>query len=608
MNILEGNKTKSESGAMGESAPVFGVNEKNNPLLDLLFKEESEAGTENKTRLLADGGSVLLLPPGKEILSNIETRKKKLRNRKRVARTLKPSGILLDKVATTLLLPQNFNDEEKKINIKKTVVISSEETADHSDSQNKPVAVDVKNQPLISLRNVDVKYNLGKSSEYQALKNITLDIYAGEFVIFFGPSGCGKSTLVNAIAGLEKPCKGTVTVAGENIHEFDADQIADYHATKTGFVFQAYNLIESLSVEDNIILPQMFTDATRAERREVTRKLLDRFKILEHAKKPPVMLSGGQQQRVGIARSLVNDPAIVFADEPVGNLDSTSTGIVLEIFKDLSRKDKKTLIMVTHNPEQLGIANRIFHIRDGQIVKEEVNDDVRPEAAKKKEQQKEEEVDMPKEIKALLRTYGAITPGQLNSMWLPLKAKMITEQLLNKYSREQIEIIENVIKRRLMNLISFNEMMTLFDLPVEESGAGLNKRLAAKLAGRVDAILKEAEEIKKYVIDVKKEVTMPEGDAHLMAVKQEEENIIREIRKQLLESYHGHTVEQNVIMLDRFIRERLENKLDKNAFIKKTAASFKNNGAGFNRQSAKNFARELDLLMLIKFGEEASIK
>ncbi|MBU4216357.1 ABC transporter ATP-binding protein [Candidatus Parcubacteria bacterium] len=456
-------------------------------------------------------------------------------------------------------------------------------------------------QPVISLKNIDIKYNFGKPTEYYAIKNASVDIYAGELIIFFGPSGCGKSTLVNAIAGLERPVGGTVEVMGKNILNFNYDQMADYHADTIGFVFQAYNLIESLSVEDNIIFPQMFRNVSRSQRKKKAQDLLDRFEIRRHAKKSPVMLSGGQQQRVGIARALVNDPVIILADEPMGNLDSASADIVVKIFRDLSKIENKTVILVTHNPELLSIANRIVYMKDGVIIREEVNDDVRPaEIKKEKEEEKvKDDQNIPVELRNLLKIYGGITSSQLNSMWIPLKAKMITDQILQKYTREQIEFIENVIKRRLMGIIPREEVFSLIDLPIEEGGAGLDKRSAETLADKIEMILLEVEMIKKYV---DKEVSNPQESTLA------EEDAVTEIRKQLLLQSEAHIIQKNIDNLEKFIRMRLENKIDKGGFVDGVSKPLALNGAGFGKSVAKKFARELELLMLIKFGEESESK
>ncbi|PLX21481.1 hypothetical protein C0584_02590 [Candidatus Parcubacteria bacterium] len=453
-----------------------------------------------------------------------------------------------------------------------------------------------KKNVLISLRDVDVKYNLGKASEFHALKNINIEIYPGEFIIFFGPSGCGKSTLMNVVAGLEPPCNGDVIVAGDDILKYDYDKMADYHTTRMGMVFQAYNLIDSLSVEDNVALPMTFKEASVKQKKKRTKELLERFDISKHAKNVPAMLSGGQQQRVGIARSLVNDPSIIFADEPVGNLDSKSASVVTKIFTALNRVDGKTLLLVTHNPEFLSMAHRVYYMKDGAIVKEEINKDIRPLEVRKEieeETKLDDDVKIPTELKLLMKSFGGLSSGQINSMWVPLKAKMITEQVLNKYSREQTELIERAVKARLMNLSSREEMLLALDKPMKEGGAGVDKRSAEKMTERVEEILEEVNWVKEYVDK--------SGDVEH---KEEADTLLIGIRQELMHFSKAHVKEVQIERLDKLIRLRLDNKIDKKKFTDLVGLRESAGGAGFNKRTSKKFGRELELLMLIKYGEE----
>lgn len=473
-----------------------------------------------------------------------------------------------------------------------------------------PVADTTKIKPIISLQNVNVKYNLGKVSEFHALKDINFDIYPGEFVIFFGPSGCGKSTLTNVVAGLERICSGKVIVGGLSLNDLSDDQLADYHTTKIGFVFQAYNLIDSLSIIDNVALPQAFTRQPLKLRLERATQALQRFKMVAHTKKMPVMLSGGQQQRVGIARALVNNPDIILADEPVGNLDSASAEMVIQIFQDLTKIDKKTVILVTHNQDLLKIANRIIHILDGRVIREEINDDIRPEEVKNKERKESDpDFEIPSELKILMRTYGALTMEQLNTMWIPMKAKIITERILQKYSKEQRDSIENVIRKRLMNLASRDELINSFDQPIDQGGAELDSRTATNLANKVEEIMHEAEKIKEFVTITRKKkplVSQEQNHAINEAFEQEmeEARIIIELRQQILHNFDGHVNINTLTKLDSLIKQRLKNKIDKNEFIGLASKPISRGGAGFRKSMARKFARDLELVILIKFGEE----
>ncbi|MBN2861225.1 MAG: ABC transporter ATP-binding protein, partial [Sphaerochaetaceae bacterium] len=189
-------------------------------------------------------------------------------------------------------------------------------------------------EPLIKLDNVSLAHNRGQANEVWSLKNISAEIYPQEHIIFFGPSGCGKSSLLNTIAGLERPTEGSVVVDGTDLTKLSRKQMIHFHQSTIGMIFQAYFLIPHLTARDNIILPQLFAKKSRSERLKQTERLMDRFGITDFQKRRPAMLSGGQQQRVAIARALANNPTVLLADEPAGNLDSNNTYIVLNLLSE----------------------------------------------------------------------------------------------------------------------------------------------------------------------------------------------------------------------------------------------------------------------------------
>jgi putative ABC transport system ATP-binding protein len=228
-------------------------------------------------------------------------------------------------------------------------------------------------QPIISVRKLSVTYFPGKSNEVRALKDVELEIFPGEFVIFFGPSGCGKSTLLYSLSGLEKNISGEILVKGVDLPTMKPRQREAFHQRTIGMIFQAYYLIPSLSVLENVTLPQVALGEVPHVRTSKATALLQKFGVSEQARKLPNELSGGQQQRVAICRSVMNDPDILFADEPVGNLDSKSTEEVMKLLRELNERDKKTVILVTHDPSHLHHAHRVFYMRDGQIVRVQQN-------------------------------------------------------------------------------------------------------------------------------------------------------------------------------------------------------------------------------------------
>lgn len=225
---------------------------------------------------------------------------------------------------------------------------------------------------VIEVENITKSYGVA-DNVFSVLNGISCSIDSGEFVIFFGPSGCGKSTLLNVICGLETVDSGKVSIRGEDISKFSQKEIAFYRRTKIGIVFQQFNLLKNLSNKGNVALPLVANGEPlkRAEHR--AEQLLTMFGLQKHINKQPTELSGGQQQRVAMARALAPNPWILVADEPTGNLDSKSADEVIEIFNILNRKSKRTVIMVTHNPDYLKYADRVLHLKDGKIVKEEKN-------------------------------------------------------------------------------------------------------------------------------------------------------------------------------------------------------------------------------------------
>jgi putative ABC transport system ATP-binding protein len=219
---------------------------------------------------------------------------------------------------------------------------------------------------LVELRNVSKIYHLG-GEEIRALDNLNLDIEAGEFISIIGPSGSGKSTLMHILGCLDSPTHGTIKLDGVMIHHATVAQLAGIRNRKIGFVFQFFNLLPKLTVAENVELPMVYSGIGRKERRERAMAVLKQVELENRSKHRPMQLSGGQQQRVAIARALVNNPRIVFADEPTGNLDSHTGEAILELFRRLSQEGR-TIALVTHDPEIAAVTPRRIEIRDGKIA------------------------------------------------------------------------------------------------------------------------------------------------------------------------------------------------------------------------------------------------
>jgi len=219
---------------------------------------------------------------------------------------------------------------------------------------------------LLEIRNVSKIYHLG-GEEIRALDDVTLDIDPGEFISIIGPSGSGKSTLMQIAGCLDTPTLGTIKLDGTMIQDASPRQLAAIRNRKIGFVFQFFNLLPKLNVLQNVELPMVYGGASSRERRERAMQALKLVNLDNRTKHRPSQLSGGQQQRVAIARALVNDPKIVFADEPTGNLDSHTGELILPLFHQLS-SEGRTIILVTHDPEIAAITPRRIEIRDGKIA------------------------------------------------------------------------------------------------------------------------------------------------------------------------------------------------------------------------------------------------
>ena len=230
---------------------------------------------------------------------------------------------------------------------------------ENTGKENRPVVIRVKNLYKI--------YRVG-DIKVRALDGLDFDIYKGEFVAIVGASGSGKSTLLNMLAGLEKPTRGEIEIGRVHIEKMTERQLVSFRREKVGFIFQAYNLLNTMNALENVALPLSFRGVSRRQRLKEARKYMDLVGVGGQARHMPNQMSGGQQQRVGIARALVVNPQIIFADEPTGNLDSKTTMEVLRLMQKIVREQDQTLVMVTHDNNLASYADRRIRIMDGRIV------------------------------------------------------------------------------------------------------------------------------------------------------------------------------------------------------------------------------------------------
>jgi putative ABC transport system ATP-binding protein len=221
----------------------------------------------------------------------------------------------------------------------------------------------------VKVEDISKIYNSG-GVEVKALEHISFALKEGEFVAILGPSGSGKSTLMHILGTIDKPTKGEVYIDGTPTSKMNEDEIAEFRNKKLGFVFQAYNLINGLDAEKNVVLPLMASNMPEKERVKRADDLLARLGLSHRLKQKPPKMSGGEQQRVAIARALVNNPSLILADEPTGNLDTKSGDEVIKLLGEVSKSGNVTIVMVTHNVDLTKYCDRVIYIKDGKIEKD----------------------------------------------------------------------------------------------------------------------------------------------------------------------------------------------------------------------------------------------
>lgn len=227
-------------------------------------------------------------------------------------------------------------------------------------------------ESVIKIQDVWKKYDMGKAGPLIVLKEINLEIRKGEFVAITGPSGSGKSTMVNIVGALDKPSWGAVYLKNENISKMSESSLAFLRGKTIGFIFQQFNLLPTLTALQNVMLPMEVVNESESKAKERAKELLEMLGLGERMNHKPNELSGGQQQRVAIARALANDPEVILADEPTGNLDSKTGQFIMNFLGKLN-KEGKTIVLITHDIELVNYAKRIVHIKDGKIEKETKN-------------------------------------------------------------------------------------------------------------------------------------------------------------------------------------------------------------------------------------------
>lgn len=248
---------------------------------------------------------------------------------------------------------------------------------------------DSQKKPVIEVDDLYKIYRVG-DERVRALNGVSFKIYEGEFCAIVGTSGSGKSTLLNMMAGLEKPTKGQIVIKNTHIEKLNENKLVKFRREHVGFIFQSFNLLGTMNAIENVALPLTFRGVRRKVRMAKAEKMIELVGLGKHKKHKPNQMSGGQQQRVGMARALVLDPDIVFADEPTGNLDSATSAEMMALMRKVVNEQKKTLVMVTHDNQLASYADRIIRIVDGKIVKLEENTSIQRESTKGEVKEDEE--------------------------------------------------------------------------------------------------------------------------------------------------------------------------------------------------------------------------
>jgi putative ABC transport system ATP-binding protein len=418
--------------------------------------------------------------------------------------------------------------------------------------------------PIIQLENVNFRYNIGKSYEVQAMKDINIEIDRGEYVAFFGPSGSGKTTLLYLISGVEPAQDGKILINGRDISKFTKQELAIYRQIGVGMIFQQFNLIPSLTVLNNVALPMSFLGISQKKRQAEGAKLLKRLGIENLAVRYPHELSGGQQQRVGIARALANNAPIIIADEPLGNLDSENSKKVLEFLKELHEKDNRTIIMVTHEAWSLRDVEKIFYIKDGQVIKtEKVNPDKLAESVTE---------DIFKEL----------APQRSGTEEV---AHMLSGLLLRGYTSEESNRFQFYLNQRLTGRISYQDFLNIIDKPYRDGGVGLWKQKARKISAYVEDVINE----RKQIAEVYKALVQnPENSPAAEVIK---------LRQWLLSEYDGSVDQMQQIRLDELLMERLRKIITEDNFKESLILPKSRFGVGLSLHSSQHLSEKLELAL-----------
>lgn len=431
-------------------------------------------------------------------------------------------------------------------------------------------------KPMIYSRDMEITYNLGKSNEFKALKGVNVGIVEQEYIILFGPSGCGKSTLLYSIFGVLRPSAGEVFVKGDSIYKFSPMEMVYFQRKTMGIMYQQFNLIPSISVLDNIALPMIFAGVSSGKREKKAWELLERFGIDQVAHKRPTLLSGGQQQRVSVARSLINDPEILIADEPVGNLDSVSSKAVMDTLDEINQKDKKTIILVTHDAKHLPYAHRVYYMKDGFVDRVVAN----PEKKQVKKITPGETIVT--EIEQIQRLFPYDTPQML-------RVKSIINYLTQKLTFDQITRLEQVTEDVIDGRLSLEMFFRILTAPYDQNGVQIDVLTAQEMATKLQKIVEQSRDVSRFR-KLRKKVNV--GMLHHDYVQNLRDYALEELEEKGIE-----LSEEQLSNLGVIIGNRVSGFIKKEEFKEQLELPIEENGVGLERTIVHQLTHYLEKLI-----------
>ena len=426
---------------------------------------------------------------------------------------------------------------------------------------------------IIKIENVNLWYDKGKPIEVHALKNINISIDKGDYAAFFGPSGCGKTSMLYAISGIDRFQEGKVLINDRDISGLTNQELAIFRQTGIGIVFQQFNLVPSLSVLKNVALPMLFVGVSSTKAEIEAKKLIARLGLEQYADRFPYELSGGQQQRVGIARALANNPPIIIADEPLGNLDSVSAKIVLEFLKELNEKDGRTVIMVTHEAWSLRDVKTIFYMKDGAITSIE------------KSEKGSVATSLSKKLYEQLSVKKEDSTSEEGSKEEKLSARVLANFLLRGYSMDEITRFESFVNNRFDNKIDNKKFIELINKPFKEGGVGLWKKKAKRVADYLEGIIDKRKNVEHILSTIEKN---PE-----VSILDE----VSSIRNWLIEGYTGKLSPQQITSFDQVVSDRIRDLIPANKIVEILDLSTNKFGVGLSFRAAQLMAEKLELIL-----------